>query len=86
MEDFNWPDLTAWIRGVRSCNAVVFDAAVNLRFATTGPDLANEKKFGVKKAETSENVNWSVPDRLMLGQQKLLRMFLFNFSAKFYLV
>jgi len=49
--------LTAWIRGVRSCNAVVFDAAVNLRFATTGPDLANEKKFGVKKAETSENVN-----------------------------
>ena len=39
-----------------SCDAVVFDAAVNLRLATTGPDLTNGKMLGVKKAEKAENI------------------------------
>lgn len=56
MEDFNWPDLTALTRGVSSCDAVVFDAAVNLILATTGPDLADEKKIDVKNAEKTENI------------------------------
>ena len=57
MEDFSWPDFTALTRGLSSCDAVVFDAAVNLILATTGPDLANGKKiFGFKKAEKAESI------------------------------
>ena len=57
MEDFNWPDLTASTRRVSSRDAVDFDAAVNLRSATTGLGLTNGKKiFGVKKAEKAENI------------------------------
>lgn len=52
MEDFNWPDFTASTRGVSSCDAVVFDSAVNLRLATTGPDLTNrEMLIGYKNMQ-----------------------------------
>ena len=43
MVDFNWPDLTALTSGVSICDAVVFATAVNLRLATTGPDLEKGK-------------------------------------------
>lgn len=49
--------MTASTRRVSSRDAVDFDAAVNLRSATTGLGLTNGKKiFGVKKAEKAENI------------------------------